>query len=237
MSRALRGRAVILLLIAGAAVLVIAGCGGGSSTDAASSPHGGSAVEATKAYAAAWVNNDPAAACEALTGTAKRAVVTSLSETTGSLSCTAAMREAFQLLGPEELAQLHKFAATVSPADLTTEGHLAHVQIDHDSYMELRNVGGTWYIEGNTLEAIEPLPPRIVISKENAEELVTETLEEESIEAVTVAVCPDKQQAVAGDPFVCEAELANGVVETISYRITDSQGDLSLLSIEPPVAE
>lgn len=227
-----------MFLIVGAGVLVATGCGsGGSSTKGASSHHGDSAVEAAKAYAAAWAEDDPAAACEALTGTAKRAVVTSLSETTGSLSCTAAMREAFQLLGPEELGQLHKFATTVSPADLTTEGHLAHVQIDHDSYMELRNVGGTWYIEGNTLEAVEPLPARIVISKERAEELVTETLEEESIEAVTVAVCPDEQPAAAGDPFVCEAELANGALETISYRITDSQGDLSLVSIEPPVAE
>jgi hypothetical protein len=115
-----------------------------------------------------------------LTGRGKRAAVTALANRTlggSSLNCAPRIREALELLGPKERAELKKMAARASSNKLKVEGRQAVIEIGEENLMVLSKVGDSWYVDGRTLTEIEPFVRYETLSDTKIAEDSEETLE------------------------------------------------------------
>jgi hypothetical protein len=154
-----------LLTIAGfcIAALVLVACGGGGS----SGPSQSSPQVALKSYDEAWADGDAKAACELLADQGRRAVETEMSaRTVGGLplNCAARMKEALELLGPEDKAQLRELLEEVDSDPVEESSGDAQIPIGQENFMALKEIDGSWYVAGASIEEVEPLvitPPGI----------------------------------------------------------------------------
>lgn len=172
--------------------IVVAACGGGGtttviektvSTTPASSGSASTPQDALKAYDLAWAEGDAEAACELLVDSGRKAVETEMSNRTLGglpLNCPERMEEVLQLLGPEAVAQLDDLADKVSSDKVSEHGDIAEITVNPAVFMELKEVGGSWYINGSTITEIEPLITRKEV--EEAKEQKLEEAEEELAE-------------------------------------------------------
>ena len=136
-----------------------------------------------KAYDLAWADGNAKQACELLADAGRQVVETKLSERTLGglpLNCPARMKELLELMGPEAKEQARVLAGKVSSDKVTTHGQSAVVAISPIVVMNLKEVGGYWFISGSTIEEIEPFVTRKEV--EEAQEEEVEDAEEELAE-------------------------------------------------------
>lgn len=195
------GRSLLVAVCCLIPVGVLTGCGGGGTTmiiektvtTAASPAKSDSSTpqEALKAYDLAWAEGDADAACELLVDAGRRAVETEMSNRTLGglpLNCRERMNELLELLGPEAKAQARALAGKVASDKVAPHGSEAEVSITPYLVMTLKEIDGSWYINGSTIHEIEPLITRASVEEEKeakleeAEEELAEFESEESPE-------------------------------------------------------
>jgi hypothetical protein len=262
-----RARLCLVVALATAGLLaVLSGCGGSSSEGHSDQSNPQAAL---KSYDLAWVEGDANEACELLADQARQAVETEMSDRTVgglSLNCPARMKEVLELLGPEAKAQGEELAKKVSDDKVAEKGDEALVSISPIVVMSLKKIGGAWYVEGSSVEEIEPFITREEVEEAEAEEVketeereqaesevesveasgtvnaekqkrvITETLGTELNEPVGYVRCTVGVVAEPGARYACLAEMKSGQWYEIKYRITDAHGDLSELSQGKTVA-
>jgi hypothetical protein len=253
-------------IVTALAVLVsalgLAGCGSGGTTTviektvSISAPSNRSAStpqDALKAYDLAWAEGDAEAACELLVDSGRRAVETQMSNRTLGglpLNCPERMKEVLELLGPEAAAQLEGLAARVPSDKVSEHGDVAEITVNPAVFMELRKVGGAWYINGSTIKEIEPLVTREEIEEyeeaegeeeraaeqaapeinlEAAEDLALRAVKLKSGEEVPYLGCPGGTTAVVGKTFICDASSQSGEHYQAELEVVSPEGDLVVL--------
>lgn len=245
-----------------ATAVVVAACGGAGTTTIIEKtvsnvpPSNGSASTpqaALKDYDLAWAKGDAEAACELLVDSGRRAVETEMSNRTLAglpLNCPERMEEVLQLLGPEAVAQLEDLAKKVSSDKLSEHGDIAEITVNPAVFMELKRVGGAWYVNGSTIKEIEPLVTKEEIEEyeeeeaeeeraseqaapeinlEAAEDLALRAIKLKSGEEVPYLGCPGGTRAIVGKTFTCDASSRSGTHYQAELEVVNAEGDLVVL--------
>jgi len=138
-------RAMKTLAGAAVAAAMLVGCGSGGSTTAPAPSAGeqAAALAAANAYQRAFLARDAEAACDLLTGEAKRGLADELEISTDR---EVSLKTAFDLFGPEDDAKLRRAIRTLDDGDVSVDGDAATVALPSDRALKLQRVEGRWYV-------------------------------------------------------------------------------------------
>jgi len=128
----------------------IAGCGGDGQeagpTPSARGDQRSEVVEVVRRLQTAVLDSDATSYCDALTGDAKRKVVTELAPLGGPTGCEESAERVFDLAGRDELAQIERARKVLKPGDVTIRRRRAVVRLDSGRRLRLSRSSAGWLV-------------------------------------------------------------------------------------------
>lgn len=133
--------------------VLLAGCGGGETVGDAPPGEAQAVLQTVRAYQQAYLDGDASAACEHMTGEAKREIVEELAVLEDEISCEGAVESALGLAGPEDLAKIRRSRTELTPEEVGIDGDRATVELPQSGNdLHLQRVDRNWYIADATPE-------------------------------------------------------------------------------------
>jgi hypothetical protein len=209
---------VVACLVATAtAIAGLAACG---SSNSSNSPRE-EVVRATTDFFDSFIDRDPSAACDAMSNN----LIAKFTALAGTSDCKAVLEEALPKIPDERVRLYEEQVASVSAHDVRIDGGKASVSVPGE-VLTLVLADGKWLVDstGSAAARIDPT---------EAEDQLSEAIEESGTEAVSNAECPDDQPVEPGETFFCEVEFPSGQRARATIRITDSSGALEVVKMRP----
>lgn len=147
------------IVLAGVTLTFLAGCGTGGDTDTTrSNDRRAEVLTDLRQYQDAFLAEDAEAACERLTGEAKRNIVSELAAIAeDGLSCESVLEGAMGLLGPDDYAEVRKARKTLGVDAVRLQGaNNAVVNLPSGRTTELARIDGAWYVNETGTDDTQP---------------------------------------------------------------------------------
>ena len=137
------------IVLAGVALALLAGCGNAASDTGDNTNRRAEVLSELGIYQDAFLAEDAAAACDRLTGDAKRNIVSELAAVAkDGLSCESVLEGAMGLFGPDDYAEVEKAREELGPADVQLQGpDKAVVALPSGRTTEMARIEGAWYVD------------------------------------------------------------------------------------------